>query len=135
LLVSDILVLKLPFELLEACFQCRKASWISAARLTKIIQFFPHIIDHILGWRWEDDIHRMGDAATIDRHQGTSSAIGLSAQLSDNKTLQWPILIAIITHAGAISLLTIRVSFQVYEPPSRLGSSRLTQSYRTAQLW
>jgi hypothetical protein len=85
LLLSDNPLLKLPLKLLEACFHCREASWICAPRLTIIIQFLPDIVDHILGWRWEDVLQRKVAAATTHRRLGTIRAITLLATIDNSK--------------------------------------------------
>jgi hypothetical protein len=79
LLPSENALLKLPFKLLEACIHHWEASSIWAPCLTINIRFLPDIIDHILGWRWEDVTQRKIAAATIHRHLATSCAVGLLA--------------------------------------------------------
>ena len=82
---SDNPPVNLPFEPLEACFCCREASWIWAARLGIIILFLLDIINHILGWRWEDFIQRKVAVATKHTHLGTRCAIGMLAMIYNIK--------------------------------------------------
>ena len=83
--LSDNHLLKLPFELLEACFRSREASWIWMPHLSIIIQFLPDIVVHILRWRQEDVIERMVATATKHRPLGTSCAISWLATMNDTK--------------------------------------------------
>jgi len=69
--------LKLPWELWEAYFHCQEASWIRVPYLSIIISFHHDVVDHILGWRWEDVMHWKVAVATKHRCQGARSAFGL----------------------------------------------------------
>jgi hypothetical protein len=82
-LLSDNPLLNVPFKLLETCFHRREDSWIWAPCLTIIIRFLPNIVNHILGWSWEDVIQRELGAATTQRRLGTICAIGLLATIND----------------------------------------------------
>jgi hypothetical protein len=49
-----------------------------------IILLLPNIIDHILGWRWEDVIQKqLIVVAILRRCLGTSCAIGFLATIKD----------------------------------------------------
>jgi hypothetical protein len=82
-LLSDNPLLKLPFKLLETCFHHREASRILASRLTIIIQFLHDIVDHILGWRWEDVFQTKVAAVTTVRYLGTIYAVGLLPTINE----------------------------------------------------
>jgi len=51
-------ILKLPFELLEACFHFQEPSRIWAPRPSMMIEFLPNTINYILRWRWANVIQR-----------------------------------------------------------------------------
>jgi hypothetical protein len=85
LLLSDNPLWKVPLKLLEACFCAREASWMWVPFLTIIIRFLPDIVDHILGWRWENDIQRKVAAATMHRQLRTICAVGLMATINHPK--------------------------------------------------
>ena len=72
---SDKPSFKLLFNILEADFRSQEASWIWVPRLSIIIQFLSNIVDHILGWRWEDVLPKKVAATTTHRYLGTSCAI------------------------------------------------------------
>ena len=76
---------KLPFELLGSCFRRQEAAWICTPCLSSIIQFLHNIIDHILGWRYEDLIQRKVYVANRHRLRGPRRAIGLLAKKHDAK--------------------------------------------------
>jgi len=84
-LLSDNPPFKLLVVLLEACLRPWEASWIWALHLSIIIRFLPNIIDHILGWRWEDVIQRKVVVATAHRRLGTRCAVSLLAMMNDAK--------------------------------------------------
>jgi len=77
--------LKLPWQLLEACFGHQESAWIWAVRLGSNIQLLPNIVDHILGCRWEPVILGKVAAVTTQRCLGTSCAVGLLATINDAK--------------------------------------------------
>jgi len=85
LLLPDSPPLKLPFELLEACFHSQEASWIWVPCHGIIIRYLPDMTDHILGWRWEDVIQRKVAAATTHRCLGARCGVGLLAMVNDSK--------------------------------------------------
>ena len=80
---SDNRPLKLHFEILEACCCHLEAFWIWAPGLNIIIRSLPDIIEHIIGWRWEDGIQRKVAAATMHRRLGSRCFFGLLAMISD----------------------------------------------------
>jgi hypothetical protein len=85
LLLSDNPLLKVPLKLLEACFCAWEACWMWVPFLTIIIRFLPDIVDHILGWRWENVIQRKVAVATMHRQLGTICAVGLMATINHPK--------------------------------------------------
>jgi len=76
---------KIPFELLETCFCRREASWIWARHFSINIRFLPDMVDHILGWRWEEVIQGKVAVATTHRCLGARYAVGLLATINDVK--------------------------------------------------
>jgi len=75
-LVSNNLLSKLQFKLLEACFRHREVCCIREPLLTIIIGFLHDIVNYILSWRWDDIIQSNVAAATMPIGLCTSGRVG-----------------------------------------------------------
>jgi hypothetical protein len=82
-------------------FGHREASWIWAPRFTIIIRFLPNIVDHILGWMWEDVIQRKVAASATHSGLGTISAVSLLATRMTQKIVGLLNFIAAFPHLAA----------------------------------
>ena len=75
--------MRLAFELWEACFHCREASWMLVPPCTIIFQFIHILIYHMLRWKCEHVSRGKVAAASTHNLLGTRCAISLLATIND----------------------------------------------------